>query len=115
MSISLQEFVRKTIEEINAGIPKGYVIEETIDFEVSVTTSTNKTGGIEIKVLSGSIEKENQIVQTVLFSVINKVDKKRSEKNAGDAVIKLIDKGLRKLAKYSEDQKQKQLSTSEDK
>jgi|GEM_PF-5277686 len=102
MEIRLQEFVRKTIEEINAGLPQGYVVEETIDFEVSLATSTNKSGGVEIKVVSGGIEKGNELVQIVSFSVVNEVDKERSEKKSGDTVLKYIDKGLKKLNKYSD-------------
>lgn len=59
MEIRLQEFIRKTIVEINSGMPDAFVIDETIDFEVPVTTSTSKSGGLEIKVLTGEISKAN--------------------------------------------------------
>jgi hypothetical protein len=34
MEIRLQEFIRKTIDEINSGLPDNYVVDDTIDFEV---------------------------------------------------------------------------------
>ena len=74
----MKDYIRKTLEEINAGLPAEYVIEETIDFEVSVSTSLNKKGGVEIKVLTGTIATEDQSVQTVSFSVINEADRKKS-------------------------------------
>jgi hypothetical protein len=41
MEITLKDYIKKTLEEINAGLPAGYVIEETIDFEVSISTITS--------------------------------------------------------------------------
>jgi hypothetical protein len=102
MSISLQEFVRKTIDEVNSALPKGYVIEDAIDFELSVTTTNTRNGGIEIKVLSGKVEKENQTVQSVYFSVINEKDKAKSEKNSINNILKSVGKGLKSLSKISE-------------
>jgi len=110
MDIRLQEFVRKTIEEITSGLPGDYVVDDTIDFEVSVTTSTNKSGGIEIKVLSGEISKENELVQKVFFSVINHKDKTQAEKRAANNIIKFIDKGIKALNKYSDQQTGKKLT-----
>ena len=110
MDIRLQEFVRKTIEETTSGLPGDYVVDDTIDFEVSVTTSTNKSGGIEIKVLSGEISKENELVQKVFFSVINHKDKTQAEKRAANNIIKFIDKGIKALNKYSDQQTGKKLT-----
>lgn len=111
MEIRLQEFVRKTIDEITSGLPDNYVVDDTIDFEVSVTTSTNKSGGIEIKVLSGEISKENELVQKVFFSVINHKDKTQADKRAADNVIKFIDKGIKALNKLAEQQKKEKKLT----
>ncbi|MEI8201460.1 MAG: hypothetical protein WCH34_00495 [Bacteroidota bacterium] len=102
MEILLQEFISKTLEEINEGLPGGYIIEGTIDFEVSLTTSTNKSGKVEIKVISGGLEKGNELVQNVYFSVINELEKKRSEKNSADTIFKYIEKGLKKINTISE-------------
>ena len=74
-------------------IPAGYVIEETIDFEVLVSTSLNKKGGVEIKVLTGNISKEDQSIQTVAFSVINEADKKKIIRPIGQTLIELYRKG----------------------
>lgn len=105
MEIRLQEFIRKTIEEINSGLPDDFVVDETIDFEVTVTTSTNKSGGLEIKVLTGKISKENELVQKVFFSIINHKDKTQADKRAADNVIKFIDKGIKALNKAAEQTK----------
>ena len=111
MEIRLQEFISKTIEEITSGLPDKYVVDDTIDFEVSVTTSTNKSGGLEIKVLTGEISKSNELVQKVFFSVINQKDKAQSDKKAANDVIKFIDKGIKALSKNStQSEKEKQLT-----
>ena len=100
MEIRLQEFIKKTIEEINSGLPKDYVVDETIDFKVSVTTSTNKSGGVEIKVVSGGIEKGNELVQTVSFAVVNEVEKEKADKKTGDKFLNIIDEGIKKFDKH---------------
>jgi hypothetical protein len=111
MEIRLQEFIRKTIEEINSGLPGDYVVDDTIDFEVSVTTSTNKSGGLEIKILSGEISKNNELVQKVFFSIINHKDKTQADKRAADNVIKFIDKGIKALNKHAEETKKEKKLT----
>lgn len=102
MEINLQEFIRKTLEEINASLPANYIVDDTIDFEVSVTTSNTKSGGLEIKVVSGQIAKCNELVQKVYFSVINQKDKTQADKRAADNVIKVIGKGIKALNKFTE-------------
>ncbi|MFN4084275.1 MAG: hypothetical protein ACK4K9_11650 [Bacteroidia bacterium] len=101
METNLNDFVKKTIEEITSGLPDGYVVEDSINFEVSITSTTNKAGGIEIKVVSGGIQKGSELVQTVSFSIINEVEKDRSAKRTGDNILKYLDKGLKKLSKLS--------------
>ncbi len=99
MEINLQEFIRKTLEEINASLPEHYVVDDTIDFEVSVTTSNSKSGGLEIKVVSGQLAKGNELVQKVYFSVINQKDKTQADKRAADVAIRTIGKGIKALNK----------------
>jgi hypothetical protein len=105
MEITLKDYIKKTLEEINAGLPVGYVIEDTIDFEVSISTSINKKGGVEIKVLTGSIASENESVQTVCFSVINESDKKKSFDQSAKRLLNYAEKGIKRLSKLSEQQK----------
>ena len=83
------------------GLPDGYVVEDSINFEVSVTSNKSKSGGIEIKVVSGGIQKGNELVQTVSFSIINELDKAKSDKKTGDNILRYIDKVLKKLTKLS--------------
>lgn len=109
MEINLQLFIRKTLEEINAGLPENYVVDDTIDFEVSVTTSNNKSGGLEIKVVSGQLSKGNELVQKVYFSVINQKVKTESDKRAADNAIKVIGKGIKALNKLNEKEKKGKL------
>lgn len=111
MEIRLQEFISKTIEEINSGLPNNYVVDDTIDFEVTVTTSTNKSGGLEIKVLTGKISKDNELVQKVFFSVINHLDKTQADKRAANNVFKFIDKGIKALNKTAEQSKKERKLT----
>lgn len=101
METALKDFIRKTIEEINAGLPEGYALDEAIEFEVSIMSKTNSSGGIEIKVINGAIEKEKELVQTVNFAIINEKQKAKSDKKAANNIIKWIDKGVKQLNKYS--------------
>lgn len=97
MEIKLQDFVRKTIEEINAGLPENYIIEDAIDFEVSVTTSNNKSGGLQVKVVSGQLSKENELMQNVYFSVINEKAKKAALNKSANDLISVINKVIKKF------------------
>lgn len=101
MEIRLQEFIQKTIDEITSGLPDNFVVDDTIDFEVSVATSTNKSGGLEIKVLSGKISNENELIQKVYFSIIDQKVKSRSDKRTADNIIKYIAKGIKTIEKHT--------------
>lgn len=57
METNLKEFI-KTLEEINAGMSQNYVLNESKEFEVSVTTNNTKSGAIEFKVASGMLLKQ---------------------------------------------------------
>lgn len=105
MEINLQQFIRKTLEEINASLPENYVVDDTIDFEVSVATSNSKSGGLEIKVVSGQLSKGNELVQKVYFSVINQKVKTEADKRSADIAIKAIEKGIKTLSKISDQKK----------
>lgn len=101
METNLKEFIKKTLEEINAAMPKDYVLDESIEFEVSVTTNNTKSGGIEIKVVSGGISKANQLVQRVNFSVTNLKAKAQADKKVGETAIKVLAKGIKEINNLS--------------
>ena len=71
METSIKEFIRKTTEEIRSGIPDGYEISDEIAFDISLISTTTKSGSIKVQIASGDIDKQKQIVHNVNFGIIN--------------------------------------------
>ncbi len=90
MEQDLREFIKNTIRNINEGLPQDYTIKGEIFFDVSVITSSNKSGGMSIKVLSGNLDKEKQVVQRINFRVVNKVEEKISIETGFQIVQRFI-------------------------
>ena len=101
MENSLKEFIQKTIEEINSGLPENYVVDDAIEFEVSVSTKQSKSGGLEIKILTGEISNSNEFVQKVSFAVVNGKYKTETDKKNASNIIKYIGRGLKELSKHT--------------
>ena len=49
---TLKEFVNKSINEIEEGLPEGYKLNSEIDFELSVVTNSKPKWGEDIIVAS---------------------------------------------------------------
>jgi len=73
----LTKFVKKTIEDLSKGLPSNYRLDTRLFFELSVVTSTNRKGGLDIKVLSGDAGKEVKNIQKIRFSVVNEISEKK--------------------------------------
>lgn len=101
--ITINEFIHKTVEEIESGLPAGYVINDSIDFEVAVTTSESKNGGVDLKVVSGKLSDDKEVIQKINFSIVNSEQKERELKKSGDTIIKYIDKGIKVLSRAKKD------------
>lgn len=51
---TFKEFIQKTISEIEFAVPDNYEIDDSINFEVSVTTTKSSSGGVDIKMFQGN-------------------------------------------------------------
>ncbi len=92
---TLKEFVNKSINEIEEGLPEGYNLNSKIDFELSVVTTSKAKGKAEILVVSVGGHHETSNVQKIRFSVTNKIAEKQ-EKEEG---IKTVGAFLEVFAK----------------
>lgn len=99
--LSIKEFITKTVEEIEAGLPHGYILNDSIDFEVAVATRESINGGIDVKIVVGKLSNENEVVQKINFSIINSEQKDKELRKSGDLVIKYINKGIKELSKVN--------------
>ena len=79
MEPRIADFVEKSIREIQTGLPRGFEIEGSIRFDVSVMTTATKSGGLSVRVLTGNIGKENHVLHRIGFSVANS-NKQRSDR-----------------------------------
>ncbi len=66
---TLKEFVNKSINEIQEGLPEGYKLNSKIDFELSVVTTSKAKGGAEILVASiGGHHETSNLQKDKIFS-----------------------------------------------
>ncbi len=101
MNDSIKDFIQKTLLEINEGLPSEYEINDEINFDISLITTTNKRGGLDIKIASGEIDKEKQTVHRINFGVINPKKQQETWAIQGNSIISLITKGLSSLSAFS--------------
>ena len=73
-SKEVQEFIQKSLSDIEKGLGKKYAIEGPVDFELSLGVNKSAKGGLNLKVLSLGCKKDAIIIQTVNFSIRSKED-----------------------------------------
>ncbi len=98
---TLKDFVNKSINEIEEGLPEGYKLNSKIDFELSVVTNSKAKGEADIIVASVGGHRESSNLQKIRFSVTNKITEKQ-EKEDG---IKLVGDFLEEIAKLDQNHK----------
>lgn len=98
MNGTIKDFIKKTLEEIETGLPKGYEISHEIAFNISLITTTNKKGGLNIKIASGEINKEKQTVHSINFGVVNSKKQEETMHQNATSVISYIKQGFSALA-----------------
>ena len=105
MDASIKDFIKKTIEEIQAGLPAEYDISDEIKFDISLITTDNKKGGVNIKIASGEIDKEKQTIHNISFGVINPKKQQESMNQTASSIISYINQGFKVLTMMSAQQK----------
>jgi hypothetical protein len=98
MDGTIKEFIKETVEEIQAGLPEGYEVSNEIKFNISLITTTNKKGGINIKIATGVIDKEKQTVHNINFGVVNPKKQRETMHQTAVSVISYIKQGLTAFA-----------------
>ncbi len=78
MSNELEQFVKETLRQIEAGTT-GHFNTGDVDFEIAIAKSTTKEGNVDVKVLGIGGEWKTESVSKVKFSTrlkgaINKLD-----------------------------------------
>lgn len=97
MDSTIKDFIRKAVQDIHEGLPEGYEISDEIEFDISVVTTVNKKGGMNIKIASGEIDKEKQTVHSINFGVVNPKQKEAALQKNATAVIGYIKEGFSSL------------------
>ena len=100
--LSIKQFIRETIQEIEDALPNGYAIDEAIDFEISVTTTKSKDGGLNIEVFSGKLSEDKEVIHKLNFSVINAAQKEEDLKKSSETFFKYLGKGIKEMTKEAE-------------
>ena len=99
MDGTIKDFIKITVEEIQTGLPEGYEVSDEINFDISVITTTNKKGGLNIKIATGEIDKEKQTIHSIHFGVINPKKQQETMHTTAISIISYIKQGLTALSK----------------
>ncbi|MBI2653471.1 hypothetical protein HYX02_01535 [Candidatus Woesearchaeota archaeon] len=73
-TIQIEDFIKESMKEIEAGLGEKYAIEGPVDFELSVGIVDSTEGGFNLKVLGLGAKRSDDVVQTVNFSIRSKED-----------------------------------------
>ena len=97
MDSTIKDFIRKAVQDIHAGLPEGYEISDEIEFDISVVTTINKKGGMNIKIASGEIDKEKQTVHSINFGVVNPKQREATMHKNATSMLGYFEQGLASL------------------
>ena len=76
---SLKEFIAKSIQDINEGLPEGYELSDEIDFEITVLSTSGADNKIDLKVLQAGTNEKAEQAHKICFTIVNP---SQQEKNA---------------------------------
>ena len=82
------KFVAESIDQVKAGLPDDCALQGTFNFDVSLITTEESDGKLDIKLAGIGRKSENQQVHRLRFAI---VDKKSQEQNAEFAVKMIRD------------------------
>lgn len=98
---TVQSVVEGTINQIGAGIPKGYSIKGTIDFDLAIVQKSASSGKADIKVVGLGKEVSKEQSHRIKFSIspIDEADEAEKRAKIAEAESKEIEAKLaRKFA-----------------
>jgi len=73
-TIEIEDFIKKSMSEIESGLGEKYAIEGPVNFELSVGVVNSTEGGVNLQVLGLGSKRNDDVVQTVNFSIRSKED-----------------------------------------
>ncbi|MBI2005576.1 MAG: hypothetical protein HYS80_02320 [Candidatus Aenigmarchaeota archaeon] len=73
-TIEIEDFIKKSMTEIEAGLGEKYAIEGPVNFELSVGIVKSTEGGFNLQVLGMGAKRNDDVIQTVNFSIRSKED-----------------------------------------
>ena len=74
----IEYFISNTIKQIKSGLPKGFILNHELNFDISLTTTKLKQGKIDIHIAGVGGSSKTQLTHRVKFSII---DEKSRDKN----------------------------------
>lgn len=71
MKTSIKDFIEKTFSELNAAKPDGFELSEEVEFEISLVTTAEDNGKLDLKIVTAGTSESNQAVQKIKFKYSN--------------------------------------------
>ena len=73
-NIEIEDFIKKSMVEIEAGLGTKYAIEGPVNFELSLGVVNSTEGKFNLQVLGLGTNRKDDVIQTVTFSIRSKED-----------------------------------------
>src|SRR3989338_11291866 len=89
----IEDFVKKSIEQIKAGLPENCGLAGNFDFEISVITTKGAKGGINISLVEAGLKSNLQQIHKIRFSIVDK----KSQKENAELAMKTLRKFFNEL------------------
>ena len=105
MKEEIKEFVSGSIKQIKDALPKGFILDSKLEFDVSVTTKSDVDGKIDIKLAGIGSSSQTSQTHRLRFSII---DEKAQEKVAKQG-LKMINSFFTHIAEIGQKYEQTDL------
>ncbi|MFA5930901.1 MAG: hypothetical protein WC821_01155 [archaeon] len=74
----IKDFVAKTLNQIKDALPEGFDLEGRLNFDISVTTTKESSGKIDISLAGANLSGSTQQVHRINFAVLDSVAQKKN-------------------------------------
>ena len=86
----IEDFVKKSIEQIKSGLPQDCGLAGNFDFEISVVTTKGAKGGINISLVEAGLKSNLQQIHKIRFSIVDKKSQKENTQQAMQTLRKFF-------------------------
>src|SRR3989338_192372 len=92
----IKKFFQEKAKKKRGGLPEGFRIDDKINFDISVITTSKSSGGLDIKIASVGSDLESKNVHRINFSIVDEEAQAKAWK-IGESVLTKFFTNMAKL------------------